>query len=131
MATARVAAALTRPVLAVPGPVTSPASAGCHRMIREGEALLAGDVTDVLGAVDLCELPAATPSPARSRDALPLRERRVLDALPTRGIIGLDALLRAAGLPMADVLAAAGMLVAAGWAEEVADGWRLVRAPRA
>ena len=117
--------------LAVPGPVTSPASAGCHRMIREGEALLAGDVSDVLGAVDLGELPAVPSPAARSRDALPPRELQVLDALPARGIVGLDALVRAAGLPMADVLAAAGMLVASGWMEEVADGWRLARAPRA
>lgn len=131
MATARVAAALTRPVLAVPGPVTSPASAGCHRMIREGEAMLAGEIADVLAAVDLSELPTPGPSPRRFGDALAPRERRVLDALPARGAMGLDALVRAAGLPMADVLAAAGMLVAAGCAEEVAEGWRLARIPRA
>ena len=43
--------ALGRPVGAVPGPVTSPASAGCHRLIQEGLASLiidAQDVTDLL-----------------------------------------------------------------------------------
>ncbi|WP_105034144.1 DNA-processing protein DprA [Cryobacterium aureum] len=43
--------ALGRPVGAVPGPVTSPASAGCHRLIQEGLANLiidAQDVTDLL-----------------------------------------------------------------------------------
>lgn len=36
-----------RPVGAVPGPVTSPASAGCHRLIREYGAALVTDATDV------------------------------------------------------------------------------------
>ena len=43
--------ALGRPVGAVPGPVTSAASAGCHRLIQEGIASLiidAQDVTDLL-----------------------------------------------------------------------------------
>ena len=43
-ATARAASAMNRPVLAVPGPVTSASSAGCHRMIREGLALLVADI---------------------------------------------------------------------------------------
>ncbi|WP_141990563.1 DNA-processing protein DprA [Rhodoglobus vestalii] len=38
--TASHAAALGRPVGAVPGPVTSAASAGCHRLIRESRATL-------------------------------------------------------------------------------------------
>ena len=36
MSTAHHAARLLRPVGAVPGPVTSAASAGCHRLLREG-----------------------------------------------------------------------------------------------
>ncbi|WP_104177426.1 DNA-processing protein DprA [Cryobacterium sp. Y50] len=39
--------ALGRPVAAVPGPVTSPASAGCHRLIQEGIASLVADAQDV------------------------------------------------------------------------------------
>ncbi|WP_454115006.1 DNA-processing protein DprA [Microbacterium lacticum] len=45
--TASHAAALGRPVGAVPGPVTSPASAGCHRLIREGVAGVVTDVSDI------------------------------------------------------------------------------------
>src|SRR5690606_37177318 len=37
--TAGHAAELLRPVGAVPGPVTSAASAGCHRLLREGGAV--------------------------------------------------------------------------------------------
>lgn len=45
--TASHAAGLGRPVGAVPGPVTSPASAGCHRLIREGIAGIVTDVSDI------------------------------------------------------------------------------------
>lgn len=50
LATARRAAELNRPVMAVPGPVTSALSEGCHALIREGATLVrtARDVMDVL-----------------------------------------------------------------------------------
>lgn len=41
LSTARHAAQLSRPVAAVPGPVTSAASGGCHRLIRDGVAVIA------------------------------------------------------------------------------------------
>lgn len=41
--TAGHAAALGRPLGAVPGPVTSPASAGCHRLLREYDAVCVVD----------------------------------------------------------------------------------------
>ena len=45
--TASNAAELNRPVLAVPGPVTSEMSRGTHRLVNEGIAILAADVTDI------------------------------------------------------------------------------------
>ncbi|MFI6998313.1 DNA-processing protein DprA [Nocardia sp. NPDC050175] len=56
--TVRWANRLHRPALAVPGPVTSAASAGCHQMIVDGRARLATCAEDVLAAV------AASPSTA-------------------------------------------------------------------
>jgi DNA processing protein len=51
---ARHARDLGGPVMAFPGPVTSDLSAGCHQLIRDGQAVLVtcpGDVADALEAV--------------------------------------------------------------------------------
>lgn len=65
LSTARLADQLSRPVGAVPGPVTSAASAGCHRLIRERGAVL---VTEPAELLDL--LPGG---PAAGRGASPAR----------------------------------------------------------
>lgn len=54
--TAGHAAALGRPLGAVPGPVTSPSSAGCHRLFREG---LAKCVTNAEDIAELAPLSAS------------------------------------------------------------------------
>lgn len=51
--TASHAASLQRPLAAVPGPITSPASAGCHRLIQEGTAKLVTCAEDVLVVMGL------------------------------------------------------------------------------
>lgn len=58
--TAGHAAALGRPLGAVPGPVTASTSAGCHRLIREYDAQL---VTDLDSILELLPLGAATGAP--------------------------------------------------------------------
>lgn len=85
LSTARHADELSRPVGAVPGPVTSAASAGCHRLVRERGAVL---VTEPAEVVDL--LPggdAAGEGRHAHQDELDLlspADRRVLDAVPPR-----------------------------------------------
>ncbi|HZR48411.1 MAG TPA: DNA-processing protein DprA [Streptosporangiaceae bacterium] len=49
--TARHAAGLGRPVMAIPGPVTSAQSAGCHQLIREMRATLITDADDILDSL--------------------------------------------------------------------------------
>lgn len=49
--TAALARAMARQVMAVPGPVTSPQSAGCLMLLREGDAMLVRDAFDVLELV--------------------------------------------------------------------------------
>lgn len=88
LSTARHADDLSRVVAAVPGPVTSAASAGCHRLIRERGAVLvtdAGEILELLRGQD-----AAGPSASTVQDELDLLspvDRRVLDALPPRSTI--------------------------------------------
>lgn len=43
--------AIGRPVLAVPGPVTSASSVGCHILLSSREARLVTDAADVLSAL--------------------------------------------------------------------------------
>ncbi len=71
--TAGHASALGRPLGAVPGPVTSPASAGCHRLLREYDAVC------VVDAEQMAELAGALPmrrSVRRCRRRLGRRPRR-------------------------------------------------------
>jgi len=49
MHTARDAAEIGRPLMAVPGPVTSAGSGGCHLLIRQGDAVLVTCGADVIG----------------------------------------------------------------------------------
>jgi DNA processing protein len=49
--TARDAAEIFRPVLAVPGPINSPTSEGCHRLIAERVAELVSSISEVMELV--------------------------------------------------------------------------------
>lgn len=126
-ATANAATALNRPVLAVPGPVSSPASAGCHHLVREAGAILASCPEDVLDILSPVGSPSArqTPNLSRTVDSLTERQARILDAIPTRGVIGMDRLIEGAGLPAADVAESVGVLAARGFIRADPDGWRL------
>ena len=93
MSTAHHAARLLRPVGAVPGPVTSMASAGCHRLLREGVAVCvtdAAEVRELAGVIGSSLVAAASATrtaderAARRHDALDPVSARVLDALSRR-----------------------------------------------
>jgi DNA processing protein len=49
---AQFARSLGRPVFAVPGPITSSTSTGCHQLLRDGQAQLCSSAADVLDALD-------------------------------------------------------------------------------
>jgi DNA processing protein len=120
---------LSRVVMAVPGPVTSSASAGCHHLIRTAAASLvtsAADVLDLLSPVgsDISE-PAR--GPVRPHDGLDPATLRVLEALPIRRSAPVDSVARVAGLDGAAVLRALGLLAALGLATGHDGRWR--RAP--
>ena len=77
------AARLGRHVMAVPGPVTSAVSVGCHALLRSREAECVTNAADVLELVSrLGDVPLPEPEEAASRrDRLSKDAQRVLDAL--------------------------------------------------
>ncbi|WP_172191127.1 DNA-processing protein DprA [Actinomyces faecalis] len=133
LSTARHAADLGRPLGAVPGPVTSMESAGCHRLLREG-AVCVSDAAEVLellvplGATDPDQEKDADPALAGSGllDGLDRPSAAVLDAMPARGAAGVEAVARSAGLAPHEVVAALGLLELAGKVRRGDDGWRRV-----
>jgi DNA processing protein len=127
--TAREAAELGRPVGAVPGPVTSTASVGCHRLLREGSICVTAvddvvELVDPIGAVDAPPRRRAEPA---IHDDLPEEDVRVLDALPLGRPVPESRLLDPAGLDRATLAASLGRLELLGLAERGPAGWR--RAP--
>ncbi|GDX31959.1 putative DNA processing protein DprA [Actinomycetes bacterium] len=135
--TANAAMQLNRYVLAVPGPVTSPMSAGCHNLIREQGAILAScpeDVLEVLGPLSASiprvgSDPQLWEVPHKVTDDLSAREMRVLDAFPGRGEVSLNQLVCDAGLGPMDVAAALGILDTGGFVKPNGMSW--TRAGRA
>ena len=140
--TAGHAAALGRPLGAVPGPVTSPASAGCHRLLREFDAVCVTDAAQMAELVPVARL--ETPDTDADggdgdQDGAILRrvhgavdrldedERRVLDALGVRRAQTVEELAERSGLGTAAVLGALGALEATGLARPTGDGWVLRR----
>lgn len=126
LSTANHAAALLRPLGAVPGPVTSPASAGCHRLLRDGQAVC---VTSAAEAIELAA-PAGTGlapeppgGPAHLLDGLDPLASRVLDSLPARAGADVENLARVSGLGPREVIGALGALELAGRVRRSGGRW--------
>lgn len=131
LATAHRAVDLLRPLGAVPGPVTSMASAGCHALLRSGAATCvtdAAEVRELVGAlgVDAVAEPAGED---RRTDALDAVGRRLYDAVPLRRPAPVEAIARTAGLTPRETVAALGQLELAGFAERTTGGWRRTDGP--
>ncbi|MCM3657145.1 DNA-processing protein DprA [Agromyces mediolanus] len=127
--TAHHAAALGRPVGVVPGPVTSPASAGCHRLLREQAAVC---VTDAAEMAELVGRPGVSdPLPVAAAAAVTEGVRevevRVLDAMSARVPRTVADLAARAGLEPSRTLGALGTLDALGRVRSTTDGWLIRR----
>lgn len=119
--TAAHAASLGRALGAVPGPVTSAASAGCHRILREYDGAC------ITGADDVRELLGVTVIGAAEASGRTDELTRLLDAASTRVSAGAAELARRSGLAVAEVEALVGLAVLEGRLVADGDGWR--RAP--
>jgi DNA processing protein len=125
--TAREANSINRPVAAVPGPVDSASSRGCHRLIRDHEAILVCTSHDVEELIPGGLGEDASIGGTSEQGNLGARERQVLDSLPMRGSMEMDALVCASGLRGGEVAAAIGLLELRGLIESHDSGWRLRR----
>ena len=125
--TAAWARALGRVVCAVPGPVTSAASAGCHVLLRNGAELVtrADEIIEIVGRAG--EFAEDHPHPSGPLDGLTDTERQVYEALPARGARSPDEIAVSSGLPPAAVLGPLAMLEIAGLVRRQDGRWRLVR----
>ena len=128
--TAAWARALGRVVCAVPGPVTSAASTGCHVLLRAGAELVtrADEVREIIGRAG--ELAEEETRPTNPLDALTDIERQVFEALPGRGIRTADEIAVASGIAPEAILGPLAMLEIAGLIERVDSRWRLARPMR-
>ncbi|KFF59257.1 DNA-binding protein [Cryobacterium sp. MLB-32] len=128
--TAGHAAALGRPLGAVPGPVTSPTSAGCHRLIREFDAVcvttpaeMAELVADRTVQVPLDCAGVDSGGPVDLGSGRTSDQVRVFDALSARSPRSLPELARRSGLSPAGVRGALGALDLEGAVREREAGW--------
>ena len=129
MSTARHARDLNRPVMVVPGPVTSAQSAGCHQLIRETGATLvtcAADVIDMIGPL------GGVPGSGAAEPGVPAAEEVTLDpvtaavlrAVPVKGGRGPAGIAMAAGVDLDTALRCLGLLAAGGQVRRSEHGWR-------
>ncbi|MFZ7088495.1 DNA-processing protein DprA [Curtobacterium sp. RRHDQ10] len=145
--TANHAAQLGRPVGAVPGPLTSAASAGCHRLVAAGRATLLcrpSDAIDLVrtlhpgpisvgrsvspdGSVSADDpVPVGGPVPLDGPMSDPMLIR-VLDALGTRQGVPVSEVARRAGVAIADAEDTLALAELVGKAARTTVGWRQLR----
>ncbi|GJF11051.1 putative DNA processing protein DprA [Mycolicibacterium cyprinidarum] len=125
--TAAWANALGRAVCAVPGPITSSSSVGCHALITAGATLVtrAADIVELVG--DMGEFAPEVTRPASVIDDLTDTELAVYEALPRRGTRTVGEIAVAAGLPVTDVLGPLTMLDVRGLITQAEGSWRLAK----
>lgn len=125
--TAAHAAALNRHVMCVPGPINSPMSGGCHRLLRDRpETVL---VTSAAEVVEQCghmgELAERESAPARTRDLLGPMVARVFEGVPVQKHANVAGIASSAGVGIPVAAAALAALASAGLVECVGDRWAM------
>ena len=129
--TATWATRMNRPLMGVPGPVTSATSEGVHELVRSGRASLVTNGRDVLELVG--EMGAHTLStprgPERRHDRLTATQKQVLEAVPAQAPAVAGSIARTAGLGIDPTLVTLDELLAEGLVTTAGHGWVLARLP--
>lgn len=138
LSTAAAAEQLGRVVMAVPGPVTSAMSVGCHLLLADRFAQLVTGAHDVLAAVGS---PAGVPlgagdgavpgeDPRHPTDGLEPETARIYDAFPARGSVAVQDLVVESGLPVSAVLGALAVLQMYELVDQEGPLWKRLRTGR-
>jgi DNA processing protein len=125
------AALLGRAVMAVPGPVTSATSVGCHQLLRTGGTRLVTSYAEVLEDVGRIgdDLAPLVRGPEHDRDRLGPQLSRILDAVPLRGSADAGQIAAGAGVPLREVLRTLPALESAGHVVSRNGGYALAASP--
>ena len=115
-----------RDVMAVPGPITSAQSAGCHKLLRDNATCVTSvaEILEELGRAGEYLAPILK-GPVDPRDAMSDTVRRVLDAVPVRMPVGVARIAKAAGVSALVVQQILPPLLVAGLVEQREGAWRL------
>jgi DNA processing protein len=134
LSTAAAAEQLGRLVMAVPGPVTSAMSVGCHLLLADRFAQLVTDADDVLAALGRArqrpvpptgnEEPTPGADPRHPTDGLDLDSARVYDSLPAHGYCSVEDLVTESGLLATQVMGSLAVLDLHGLATRSGTQWR-------
>lgn len=142
--TAGYALGMGRPVGVVPGPITSAASAGCHRFLRTEPVMCVTSVAEVMQLAFEADGVLELPPPVDDRESkqggesdnshveptLDPLQVRVVDALRPRRGQSVDELARSVGEGVGAIRSALGVLELDGRAARGVDGlWRRAAAP--
>ncbi|HEY3561961.1 MAG TPA: DNA-processing protein DprA [Kribbella sp.] len=120
-----------RAVLAVPGPVTSRMSAGSHLLVRERNALLATNVSDIIEATSPLGVGLTAPprAPQTVTDTLSPDYQRTLDAVPVQNPAPTSRIAVTAGLDVPTAEHCLQALAAMTLVTQTPTGWRLPTQP--
>ncbi len=121
---------LNRLTLAVPGPVTSAMSLGCHEELRGGSTILAASVEHVVDAVGRIGADMAHPQSANAtaRDQLTSMQAQVLDGVRPRKVLTAEQIAAAAGVSVRDARRTLPGLEESGFVVAAGGGYRLPQA---
>ncbi|MFJ5988311.1 DNA-processing protein DprA [Lentzea sp. NPDC092896] len=124
--TAAITLALGRPLMVVPGPVTSASSVGCHELLRDGRAVPVSSVAEIVESVGRFGDDLATePAEKESDLGAPHGEAmRVYEALGKRNGVSDEVVSVESGVPLERVRALLPELELAGLALQLDEGWQ-------